>query len=261
MRLKGRWVVGRIRVTSGGLRRVGFALAIGISAQASAIAQRSQSLPSDPERLAVMQHHFTHVTRIHEALIRGDLRLARAEALELTRMPAPPEVPAVSRPLVDAIKFSAARVAAAGSVATAAEASVAMLLQCSRCHESVGVRPGPLKVQRPDVGGLVGHMLDHQRAADALLLGLVIPSSANWQEGAERLAVAELRGRDLPPDRNYTTDILAAETAVHTLATEAARASTPETRAVTYARLITTCAQCHSLHRQIWGPRSLVPER
>ena len=131
-----------------------------------------------------------------------------------------------------------------------------MLVQCGRCHEAVGVRPGPSSQQRPEVGGIVGHMLDHQRAVDALLQGLVIPSASRWQEGAGMLAVAELRGRDLPSERNYTRDILAAESAVHVLADRAARASTPQERAATYVEVLTTCAKCHGLHRRIWGPRS-----
>jgi hypothetical protein len=99
-------------------------------------------------------------------------------------------------------------------------------------------------------------MLEHQRAADELLQGLLIPSEARWRSGAERLRTAELLRSDLPADPKLTPEIRKAETAVHALANRAAAATATSERAAVYVDLATTCARCHSLHRQIWGPKT-----
>ena len=39
-----------------------------------------QQVRSTPERLAQMEHHFSQVSLIHEAVIRGDLRAVREPA-------------------------------------------------------------------------------------------------------------------------------------------------------------------------------------
>ena len=219
-------------------------------------AQTERSIPTTPARLAQMQHHFLQVTLIHEAMIRGDLPAVRAPARELARLPAPPDTPVRTAPFVAAIAAAAARAAEAPDLETAASATSMMLRQCGDCHRSAGIFPAPSAVARPDVGGLVGHMLEHQRAADDLLQGLLIPSGSLWQRGAGRLKAAPLRPGDLPVDRAFTAELKRTDARVHALAAAAAAATDAPARASVYADLLTTCAQCHGLHRQIWGPRT-----
>ena len=210
-------------------------------------------------RLAEMQHHFLQVTQVHEAVIRGDLAAVAKPALELSRMPMPEGLPMEGGPFLAAIRRAGARAAVSPNLRSTTAATVTMLQQCAGCHRIAGVYPAPPSPKRQDVGGVVGHMLEHQRAADALLLGLIVPSEAQWKDGAERLATSVLHSSDWPPDRALTLEIRKAEVAVHALADRAARARSSDARAAVYADLLTTCASCHSLRARLWGPEDQRP--
>jgi mono/diheme cytochrome c family protein len=217
----------------------------------------NRSITSMPERLAEMRHHFVEVTVAHEALIRGDLAAVREPARELSVLPIPPRVPASAGPYVALIRDAGRRTITAPTLTAAALEVSTMLSLCGDCHRSVGISPVPTPgAAKPDVGGIVGHMLEHQRAADDLLRGLVIPSTSEWTRGAGRLAAAPLHNADLLPDRRMTDDIRKAESRVHALADRAAKAGNPNERAAVYGELLGNCAQCHGLHRLVWGPRS-----
>ncbi|HEY7498157.1 MAG TPA: hypothetical protein VH740_06580 [Vicinamibacterales bacterium] len=114
--------------------------------------------------------------------------------------------------------------------------------------------PVPATPKRADVGGIVGHMLEHQRAMDEMLEGLFIPSESQWTRGATRFRAAPLQRRSMPRDRKLTREILLAEERVHQLADRAIKAGGWSDRAEIYAQVLTTCANCHSLHK-VWGPR------
>jgi mono/diheme cytochrome c family protein len=216
--------------------------------------QAVQSVPSSPARLVQMQHHFLQVTLIHEAIIRGDLPSVREPALTLAHLPIPPDTPARTAPFAAAIGQAGARAAEAADLAAAASATTVMLRQCGECHRAAGVLPAPSRTLRPDVGGIVGHMLEHQRAVDELLQGLVIPSATEWRQGAERLRAAPLRPDQYPPDPRLTSELKRTDARVHQIADRAVKAADAPARAAVYSDLLTTCAQCHGLHRQIWGP-------
>jgi hypothetical protein len=207
--------------------------------------------------LVEMRHHFLQITRMHEALLRGELGAIVAPAKELERVPTPAGLAEKGAPYLAMIRRLAAQGATAPNLRTAATATVNMLLQCSGCHQAVGVYPAPSVILRPDVGGPVGHMLEHQRAVDEMLQGLIIPSGSSWRSGAQRLKVATLRRRDYPPDPKMTREVWKAEEAVHALAGRATSVVSSTARAGVYADLITTCASCHSLHSKIWGPKSV----
>jgi hypothetical protein len=51
----------------------------------------------NPEPAAMMRSHFDEVTRIHEAVVRGDLEAARGPALRLASYSAYDELPPESR--------------------------------------------------------------------------------------------------------------------------------------------------------------------
>ncbi len=230
-------------------------MAVSISARADGPQQPPAApLALIPERAAIMRHHFADVSRIHEAVIRGDLEAVREPARRLGQLPVPAGVPEAGLRYVVTMRKSGERVAAAKTVAVAATETVIMLNQCAGCHQAVGIRPTPPSQSTPDVGGLVGHMLEHQRAADALLQGLVIPSTSEWQSGATRLGTVPLRPVWLVPELRYVPDLDKVDAAVHDLAAEALSADNPTRRSAAYVRLLTTCAECHSLHTKIWGP-------
>jgi cytochrome c2 len=234
---------------------IGFALVASMRAGLVA-APDQQSPPRDPERAAVMQHHFVQVARVQEAIIRGDLRGALPPAAELAAMQTPPGMPAAADGVVSTLRQSARVAGTAPNLRQAATATVRMLQQCAACHRTANVYPAPIARKRPDLSGVVGHMLQHLEAVDRLLEGLVIPSESLWMEGAERLKTATLRPSEWPRDRKLTPEILKAEATVHALADSARTATTSEARGAVYAHLLTTCANCHSLHRTAWGPRT-----
>jgi mono/diheme cytochrome c family protein len=231
-------------------------ICLSVVAGTRAAGQQQTSLPSNPQRLAEMRHHFLQVTLVYEAVIRGDLAAVRAPATELSILPTPTGLPLTAAPFVDAIRTAGRQAAVATTLEAAAAPAAMMLAQCGECHRAAGIFPAPSARTYPDVGGLVGHMLEHQRAADELLQGLLIPSESRWTQGAARLRAAELSRADLPSDPKLTPEVRKAEAAVHALADRAAAASTTAARAAVYVDLATTCARCHTLHRQIWGPKT-----
>jgi hypothetical protein len=220
----------------------------------AAVPPQSQSPTPDPTRAAVMQHHFAAIARVHEAVIRGDLAGARARGSELGSMATPTGLGSQAEEFVSRIRQAARLAGTAPDLREAAASTVTMLQQCGDCHRSVGTYPAPKPIARPDVGGIVGHMLAHLDAADDLLEGLVVPSDTKWRSGAEKLQRAALHANAFPRDPGLTRDVRAAEMAVHALAERAREATTSRTRGVVYADLLTTCATCHSLHPRVWGP-------
>ena len=218
-------------------------------------AATSQQVRSTPERLAQMEHHYAQVGLIHEAVIRGDLDAVRQSARRLAEAEAPGEVAATTAPSLAAMRLAAKRAADAPDLAAAAAATASMLISCGECHRAAGTMPAAPTPKRREVGGTVGHMIEHQRAADEMLEGLFVPSETHWKLGAARFAGAPLQRQSLPSDRKLTSEIRQAEERVHQLAERATKATTWKDRGDVYAQLSTTCASCHSLHGVYWGPR------
>jgi hypothetical protein len=228
-------------------------VAISLSLAAQQASRRSNEIP---ERIAEMQHHFVDVTIVHEAIIRGDLQATLQPAARLSTVTAPVLMPESSSKFLEGIRLAGRRIVAAPTLANATVEVTRMLRQCGSCHQSMSVFPARRTRTGPDLGGIVGHMLEHQRALDDLLLGLVVPSDGRWREGAARLRAAVLHPADWPSDAKLTADIRRAEETVHNIADEAARATTPTEQGAVYSRLLMTCGSCHGLHARIWGPRS-----
>jgi mono/diheme cytochrome c family protein len=178
----------------------------------------------------------------------------RAPARKLATVAAPAGLPDAAAPFVEEIRRAGQRAADAATLSTAARATVSMVTACAGCHRAVGVFPVPSRSPGHDLGGLVGHMLEHQRAADAMLVALMIPSAAEWREGADRLRVAPLLPSKFPKDAKATKEIRALDLSVHQIADLAMDAETADERARVYTELLTTCAQCHRLHSRVWGP-------
>jgi hypothetical protein len=84
--------------------------------------------------------------------------------------------------------------------------------------------PAAVQANGPEVGGLVGHMLAHQRSADQMLQGLIVPSTALWRAGAAGFSAAPLRTDALPNDPKLTPELVASEKRIHELAVHAGKA-------------------------------------
>jgi hypothetical protein len=113
---------------------------------------------------------------------------------------------------------------------------------------AVAVRPVPA------IGQTVGHMLNHQHAIEQLLQGLVVPSSTAWNEGAQALRTAPIARGKLPKDPKLNSELMEGERRLHQLAERAATAGTTADRVAVYGEMLGTCAACHSLHPNVWGP-------
>ena len=80
-----------------------------------------------------------------------------------------------------------------------AASTAAMLAACGDCHRAAGTMPAPAAPAAPAVGGVVGHMLEHQRAVDLMVQGLTVPSTSAWNEGAANARIRAAAGQRPPP--------------------------------------------------------------
>jgi mono/diheme cytochrome c family protein len=222
-------------------------------------ADDQQPLQLDSARAALMKAHYHDAIAVQDAVIRGDVPAAARAAASLAAAPAPKGLPAAAMPYGPALTLAAGHAAAATTVKSAADAVASIFSTCGACHASAGVRPALPVPFRDDVGGVVGHMLVHQRAIDRLQQGLILPSDVLWRQGAEDLKNAPLKRAELPRDDVLTRDVTAAETRVHRMAEEAIATTEPTMRIRQYAQFLTTCAECHSAHRKVWGPSGVRP--
>jgi hypothetical protein len=202
-----------------------------------------------------MDDHFTKVTEVHDAIIRGDLEAAREPARWIADHQETAGLPAASQPSVDDMKKAARQVADAADIKTAAQGASAMAIACGTCHAATNTKPKmPAEAAAPPKDETAAHMLAHQHAIDLLYQGLVGPSDEAWSAGAAALKAAPLTGRQLPKDPKLTRERLESETAVHTACDKAAGAKDAQARGAIYAELIGDCASCHALHGKVWGP-------
>ncbi|MCC7242096.1 MAG: hypothetical protein IT180_09240 [Acidobacteria bacterium] len=212
------------------------------------------SVQGDTVQAAYMKAHLGQVLVVHAAVIRGDLAAVGPAARALATLD-DQQFPAGAPDQVKAMKAAAARAADATDALAAGRATAEMLTSCGNCHRTVGTRPAVPARPRPEVGGVVGHMLEHQLAADQLLEGLVIPSDTSWRAGARALMVAPLNPRELPVDSEIRRQLAPTEERVHRLATDAIQATDPLARAGFYGQVLAGCADCHRLHAKLWGPK------
>jgi hypothetical protein len=242
--------------------RRSLALARGIAVAAAALAVipallAAQQAPpnSGSGRAAWMTHHFADIVTMHDAVVRGDLAAARAMASHVQSEADPLRLNDAGRARLERLRALAADVAAAGDIATAANATAGIVSTCGDCHEATGVRmPPPPESETAEPGGVVGHMVEHQRALRSMLAGLMVPSTSEWQSGARRLEGAALPKQALPNDHRLTGRITAADHEVHALSGQAIAAQSTDERVAVYGKLLVTCATCHSLHPTVWGP-------
>lgn len=214
----------------------------------------AQAVKTEAERVAFMRTHYGQVLTLHEAVIRGDLAALRPVARQLADEDAPASVQAGSPALVAEMRRAATRAADAETILAAAIATAAMLKTCGDCHRSVGTMPALPPSLHADLGGVVGHMLEHQRAADQMAQGLIIPSSTTWRAGAEGFRGAPLHPKLLPGGVKLPPELLASEGRIHQLASQAVRTEDPGARAVFYGQILARCADCHAQHKTLWGP-------
>jgi hypothetical protein len=214
----------------------------------------AQSARPDAAQAVEMRNHYAVAIEMKTAVIRGDLAATATAAQALIQYPELPGATARTSRYVTAIRQAAADSAAAPNIVVAAVSFASMLNACGQCHLSVGVRPPGTPRPPPELGGVVGHMLAHQRAADQIFLAVVTPSDALWRDGTRAFATEPLlRAADLPAPSKERRQMTATEERMHRLASDAAQATDPRARANYYGQLLAGCADCHSRSAK-WGP-------
>jgi cytochrome c553 len=233
----------------------------GVLLAASPVLRESLLLHARPLVAAVqtqmathMKEHFSRVTDVLNAVMRGDLEDARASARWIADHQTEEGLPAKSGTQLNAMRASAKKLADTTDIRLAANAAATLASTCGTCHRSQGVTPALPEPPKASPGtGLEDHMRAHGEAVAYLYGGLVVPSDALWKKGADLLKAAPLESQALPKDPKVTDQIKAYEIRVHQFATLAQQADT-KTRVTLYGELMASCAECHGLHGRVWGP-------
>jgi cytochrome c553 len=203
--------------------------------------------------MSAMHANVRSLTALQAAVIRADLNAVRDPARRLAAMTLPAGLPETAARHVNALVRAAQEAEAANDATTAAFATAHIMTACGACHRTVGAKPSTASSAMPTIKS-GGHMLEHQRAVEQLMQGLVLPSDVEWRAGARALRAAPLHARGLPDDSTLTPQMLRIEEGVHRLAEAGLGAETPERRAAVYGTLLAACADCHRLR-----PRGLPP--
>jgi cytochrome c553 len=206
----------------------------------------------NPIRAAYMRAHFNQAMLLHDAVARGDLARARAEATILADISPTVPMPPGAEAFQGALTQAAREAAVAATLDDAAHATATLLGICGQCHKANHVRATVPAGKDIRVGGLVGHMLLHQRGVDDLLEGLVAPSDSQWVEGVRVFASPKLDPHTVPGKMRKPMDH--GETALAILAGHAAPAQRTRDRVQVYGQVIATCGNCHRTHGKFAGP-------
>jgi cytochrome c553 len=200
-----------------------------------------------------MEGHFTQVSAIQEAVIRGDLDAVKEPAEWLARHRPVDSLPEGWEPHVADMSRAAQQALDATTLEGAASATAAMGQACGACHQSAATGPSFSIGQEINTDRGVGaHMQRHQWGADRMWEGLIGPSDTSWAWGAATLREAPLRPQG-QPERIAELAAL-----VHELGARADEATDLAARSTIYGEMLATCGQCHTALSR--GPDAPGPE-
>jgi hypothetical protein len=215
--------------------------------------QSAAAAPAQPsaDTAARMAGHFGKVRELEEAVIRGDLEAAKADAQWLAEHQEAAGLPPGTEAYVISTRNAARAVAASTSLGNAGVAAAFAVAACGDCHSAAKVTPKmPEASAPPTTPGAAAQMLAHQYAMDLMYRGMVGPSETLWKQGAEALKGSPLTDKDRT---KASKEIVAFETRVRELAGRAAQAPDAGARIAIYGELVGGCASCHSLHGMVLG--------
>jgi hypothetical protein len=194
---------------------------------------------------ARMQGHERHGDAMRDAVARGDLDEAKAEAKFLSELRIEGPTSGLWKQMFDAMKAAAARSTSTSDLKDAGRDVGLVARTCGDCHTSFG-RPGIL-VEPPGAlnSGVHASMRRHQWAMERLWDGLVVPSDDAWNAGALALAEAPLVPEQLAPGKSPVPRVGELAQTVHALALKAASAGRVDARAEVYGEVLSACAECH----------------
>jgi hypothetical protein len=194
---------------------------------------------------ASMHGHDRHGDAMRDAMVRGDLDGAKAEAKVLAEMRVAGPTSGLFRHLLAAMKDAAARAAGASDLRSASYDVAIVAKTCGDCHQMFG-RPGTIVGQpAAPAPGVHASMQRHQWAAEQLWEGLVVPSDEEWSAGGLALADAPLAPEALTPRKSPVPNVEELAQTVHDLGRKAAAVDRVDARADLYGQMLGTCADCH----------------
>jgi hypothetical protein len=218
--------------------------------QAQAPAEPASAQPAaGPDLAHHMQASFWAAVEARDAVINGDLTLARKRTGELSQQRFE-QLPARWKHWIAQMQKSAGDAAIAGSMQETAQGVASLALTCGDCHgysgegPKWGVQHGPEATTEPE--SLQARMLRHAHAADDLWMGLVMPSDAAWTRGARKLNEAPPE-RPLAQGEEINAHFAEKLNQIKALGLRATTAGTPQQRAEVYGDLIARCADCHAV--------------
>jgi cytochrome c553 len=218
---------------------------LSVTLLAVACGGRSAPASSGAPVTTTMDDHFVGLSRLRDLVIAGDLDAARQVGTTFAGGLRDQAHPDGWHPYLQDVRAGTWRAARAPDLATAAVGVARAGVACGACHLALGVRAVSAddEVVAARTGQLDDFMHRHRWAVDRMWIGLVAPSDAAWDIGAQALGTAGA----FP-----LTDVLRADPDSVTLAerlvvvgTDAAAARAPAERAGVFAELIGACARCH----------------
>ncbi len=213
----------------------------------------------------VMQDHAALSIVARDALIRGDLAVARQTmrnlAFFMEHVPAPEQGEQYAR----ITRELAREVREASDLEEACMAFARLSHACGQCHHALDRGP-PIQLEpAPHGEDLKMHMRRHYWAVERMWEALLSDSTAAFQTAAEMLAESPLHG-SLEPDEENPPGVTRLAYEVHDLAFAAAVEGrveeeeyvpkpgepaedlpTGRSQAEIFGRLLSACSQCHTL--------------
>lgn len=199
---------------------------------------------SSPSLAGHMDGHLARAELVHSAIVDGQLPAARDPALWLAAHEEHPQLPQGVKSPVEDVRAFARSITRSVSLADAARCASEMAAACGRCHEAAGADLRLAGPTMPPTGqGATPHMLRHAWAADQMWTALLARSDALWEAGATALSEDPL----FHANDESGQEVVALARDVHLLGSQARRTENPDHRAGIYGKLLSTCADCHTL--------------
>lgn len=197
-----------------------------------------------------MHEHLARITTIKSLIIMGNLEGIREPAVWLADHEAVAGLPENYEPYVDQMRRYAREVSNATDFESAAMAVSDMARTCSNCHlvNEVEIEFGYDQVPA-EWSDTVSHMQRHQWAADRLWEGLIAPSDAAWNRGADMLIDVPLHPEDVMDGDSAEVDPAGLDRVarrIHVLAGRGTNVTTPAGRSEIYGEMLGLCAECHT---------------
>ena len=197
-----------------------------------------------------MHEHLGRISTIKSFIIMGNLDGVREPAVWLAEHKSVPGLPDNYRPFVDMMRGYAREVAAAPDLQSAAISVSAMARTCSNCHlaNDVSLAFG-FDTEPEGWADTISHMQRHQWGVDRMWEGLIGPSDAAWNRGADMLVDVPLQPVEVATESTSEADAAKVEKIarrVHSFGSQSAKSATPDQRSDLFGEVLGLCAECHT---------------